>query len=82
MKARELTERICAVVHLSHQHPMVLHRVVLDPAKIVDNLIRLGDYPGDEAAGWNYLDAVEILHILGTVEFDPDKREVKITPIS
>ena len=85
MKMHELTERICAVIHLAHQHPMVLHRVVLDPAKVIStlygkDLIRVGDYPGDEAAGWNFLEAIEILHVLGTVEYELEKPEVKITP--
>ena len=85
MKTRELTERVCAVVHLAHQHPMVAHQVVLDPAKVVTpqfgkDLIRIGDYPGDEAAGWNFLEAIEILHVLGTADYDPEKREVRITP--
>lgn len=83
MKARELVEPVCAVIHLAHQHPAVLHMVVLDPGKIKNgSLIRLGDFPGDEAVGWQYLESIEVLQVLGRATYDAEKRQVTVAPIN
>ena len=88
MKLRELSEPVQAVVHLSHQHPQVIHRVVLDPEKIVQQngrvpIIRIGDYPGDEANGWQYLSAIEGVAILGRVTLtkDAEKTTLNVIPL-
>ena len=57
-----------------------MHQVVLDPAKMRDNLIRIGDWPGDEATGWQYIGNIFIVIILGIAE-RVSEREVKVTPI-
>lgn len=86
MKLRELSEPIAAVVHLASQHPHVFHQVTLDPAKVARHngspviLIRLGDFPGDEANGWVALESIEILHVLGRVTHDTEKKQITITP--
>jgi hypothetical protein len=38
---------------------------VLDPAKLKDGLIRLGEWPGDEFRGWKRLEDVQIISVLG-----------------
>lgn len=87
VKLSELTQPIVAVVHLAHQPPLVNHQVLLHPDKIVSyadkdgHMIRLGEFPGDEANGWIDLQAIEILHVLGSATYDPEKREVKVTPL-
>ena len=82
--AFSLTEPICCVVQLSHQAPGVIHQVVLDPAKIKDALIRLGDWPGDQAHGWQVIGNVAVLAVLGraTRSVDDQNRAVlTVTPI-
>lgn len=56
---------ILAVVQLATQPKGVIHQVVLRPGKVKGGLIRLGETPGDEANGWVYLAAIEIVEILG-----------------
>ena len=79
-----LSEPLCCVVHLSHQHPDVVHQVVLDPAKVKQGedctLIRLGDWPGDEARGWQVIGSFSVLAILGRASVD-EKNIVTVTPI-
>ena len=70
MKPRELIDAICAIVHFSHQQPHVYHQVTLDPEKVKDNFIRIGDYPGDEYCGWQPLEAITIHVELGIVDLE------------
>ena len=74
------TEPTCCVVQLRHQAPGVIHQVVLDPAKMKDGLIRLGDWPGDEAVGWQHLENVTVLVILGRAE-RVSPTEIRVTPL-
>jgi len=84
-----LTEPVCCVVQLAHQAPGVVHQVVLDPSKtkaVADELagrapflIRLGDWPGDEARGWQYMDNIAVLVVLGRAELI-DEKTVRVTP--
>ena len=76
-----LTEPTLCVVQLKHQAPGVIHQVVLDPAKMRDGLIRLGDWPGDEANGWQYVDNVQVLLVLGKVE-RVSATELQVTPVA
>ena len=75
-----LTEPICCVVQLAHQQPGVVHQVTLDPAKIKDGLIRLGEWPGDEANGWQVIAKVNILAVLGRATRSADGRTLTVTP--
>ena len=80
---------ICAVVQLAHQPPGVVHQVVLDPSKVkpvagevggkTPFLIRLGEWPGDEARGWQWLENVTVLACLGRAELI-DEKTVRVTP--
>ena len=74
------TEPTCCVVQLRHQAPGVIHQVVLDPAKMKDGLIRLGEWPGDEAHGWQHLENVTVLTILGTAT-RVSATEMQVTPL-
>ena len=79
-----LTEPTCCVVQLSHQHAGVVHQVVLDPAKIKGELIRLGEWPGDEARGWQMIGNVAVLAVLGRATLSEDtegRKTVTVTPI-
>ena len=69
------------MVQLKHQPQGVVHQVVIDPAKIRDGLIRLGDWPGDEANGWQYVDNLTVLLVLGTVE-RVREAEMRVTPVA
>jgi hypothetical protein len=60
------------------ERPGVLHQVVLDPAKLKDGLIRLGEWPGDEFRGWKRLEDVQIISVLGRAERNGN--EVTVTP--
>ena len=80
------TEMICAVVQVATQAPGVLHQVIIDAAKVKRlnagptgmDLIRLGDYPGDEYVGWQRLQNISIIVVLGHADV-VDKRVV-VTP--
>ena len=74
------TEPTLCVVQLKHQPQGVVHQVVIDPAKIRDGLIRLGDWPGDEAYGWQWIDNLTVLIMLGTVE-RVSATELRVTPL-
>ena len=74
-----LSEPTLCVVQLAHQAPGVVHQVVLDPAKVKDGLIRIGEWPGDEAHGWQLIGNVGVLVKLGRVEIVDDKTQV--TPL-
>jgi len=52
---------------------------VLDPAKIKDGLIRIGEWPGDEAHGWQLIGNVGVLVKLGRAALVDGKTQV--TPI-
>ena len=79
---------ICAVVQLAHQPPGVIHQVVLDPAKTkavageingkTPFLIRLGEWPGDQANGWQYIENIAVLAVLGRATRDGNS--VTVTP--
>ena len=71
-----LSEPTLCVVQLKHQAPGVVHQAVLDPAKIKDGLIRLGEWPGDEAFGWQYIDSVIVLVKLGHAAIVDGKTQV------
>ena len=85
----DLTHPICAVVQLAHQPPGIIHQVVLDPGKVkavagevagrTPLLIRLGEWPGDEARGWQYVDNVLVLATLGRASLD-DEKTVRVVP--
>ena len=77
-----LEEPICCVVQLAHQHPGVVHQVVLDPAKIRGELIRIGEWPGDEARGWQVIGNVAVLEVLGRATLSEDGKTVTVTPLS
>ena len=64
------------MVQLKHQHAGVVHQVVLDPAKIKEGLIRLGDWPGDEAVGWQFMQNITVLLVLGKAEIVEGKTQV------
>lgn len=68
------------VVQIKHQAPGVIHQCVIDPEKIRDGLIRLGDWPGDEANGWQLTENIVVLLVLGTVE-RVNATEIKVTPL-
>ena len=74
------TEPTLCVVQIKHQAAGVIHQVVIDPAKIRDGLIRLGDWPGDEANGWQWIDNLTVLIMLGTVE-RVSATELRVTPL-
>lgn len=67
------------VVQIKHQAAGVIHQVVIDPTKIRDGLIRLGDWPGDEANGWQHTENIVVLLVLGTVE--RTKEGMQVTPL-
>ena len=67
------------MVQLVHQQPGVVHQVVLDPGKVKGELIRLGEWPGDEARGWQVIGNVAVLAVLGKATRDGDT--VTVTPI-
>ena len=66
----------CCVVQIKHQTAGVVHQVVLDPAKIKDGLIRLGEWPGDEAFGWQMMGNIVVLLVLGRAELVEGKTQV------
>ena len=74
------TEPTLCVVQLRHQPPGVIHQVVLDPAKMKGDLIRLGEWPGDEANGWQHMGNVTVLVVLGRAE-KVSATEIKVTPL-
>ena len=76
-----LTEPTCCVVQLKHQPPGVVHQVVLDPLKVKGELIRIGEWPGDEARGWQLTENITVLTVLGRATLSEDKRTVTVTPI-
>ncbi len=69
-------EPTLCVVQLKHQMPGVVHQVVIDPAKIRYCLIRLGEWPGDEANGWQLCENITVLLVIGTVRRTDEGTEV------
>lgn len=80
-EAFSLSEPLCCVVQLAHQPPGVVHQVTLDPAKIKDGLIRIGEWPGDEARGWQHMGNVTVLCVLGRATRSEDGRTLTVTTI-
>jgi len=78
-----LTQPVCAIVHVATQPPHVYHAVTLDPAKISPSqqMIRLGDFPGDEYTGWQLIDNIRIIEILGAARFIKSERRIEVTPL-
>ena len=76
-----LTEPICCVVQLAHQPHGVVHQVTLDPDKVRGDLIRLGEWVGDEARGWQVTGNVTVLAVLGRSTLSADGRTLTVTPI-
>ena len=76
----KLDQAYTCIIHLLGDQPQVLRQVTLDPTKVKNALIRLGENPGDEAQGWQYPESIEVLDILGTVEVKVDKT-LTVTPI-
>jgi len=59
----------------------VIHQVVLDPGKVkavsgaevggkTPFLIRLGEWPGDQINGWQWMDNIAVLVVLGRASRD------------
>ena len=71
-----LDEPTCCVVQLKTQPPGVVHQVVLDPAKEKGAIIRLGEWPGDEAFGWQIIENVVVLVKLGSAALVDGKTQV------
>jgi len=78
-----LTEPVCCVVQLATQPVGVVHQVVLDPGKVkavvgaevggkTPFLIRLGEWPGDEARGWQWMENIVTLVVLGRATREGD----------
>lgn len=55
-----------AIIQHFTQRDGVIHQVTLRPDKVKDGLIRLGETPGDELAGWNYPKSITVVSVLGT----------------
>ena len=68
----QLKEPTCCVVQLATQPRGVIHQVILRPDKVKGQLIRLGETKGDEAAGWQHPDNIQIIEILGIATIHPD----------
>ena len=67
---------LVAVVQVGTQPPGVLHQVILSPDKVKDGLlIRLGDFPGDEYTGWQFLRNVAVVQVLGKAVYDEEKKQ-------
>ena len=73
LNLKTLDQAYCCVVQLATQPPGVIHQVTLRPDKIKDGLIRLGETQGDEAAGWQYPQAIDVKVILGIAKEENDK---------
>ena len=82
-----LEQPMCCVIQLRQEREGVVHQVVLDPGKMKrtthSNIIRLGEWCGDEAAGWKYLPDISIVVVLGHATRDSDSlaATVKVTPL-
>lgn len=68
-----LDKPIVAVIQLATQPKGVVHQVILSPEKVKGPLIRLGEFPGDEANGWVYLELIEIVATLGDAILEGEK---------
>jgi len=76
----KLDKAYTCVVQLQTQPQGIIHQVTLRPDKIKDNLIRLGETKGDEAAGWQFPNVIQIQSILGTAIISKDG-EVTVEPL-
>lgn len=84
---QELDQAYAAVIQLKTQKDGVLHCVSIRPEKIhkPSGLIRLGDSPGDEAAGWQHPANVFIVAVLGVAKIigtSPADFKTEITPLT
>lgn len=68
------------VIQLLTQPRGIIHQVMLRPDKVKNGLIRLGDTPGDEAAGWQYPANIVVLSVLGIGKEGEDKSWT-VTPV-
>lgn len=74
------TQAVVAVVQMRTQPLGVIHQVTIRPDKVKQSekdipLIRLGETPGDEYNGWMYLEAIEVVCVLGKAVQTGDKWE-------
>ena len=51
-------------------NPAVLLQVCVKPGKVFGDLIRFGESPGDEISGWQWIDAFEVVAVLGELQGD------------
>ena len=78
MNLQELDKPLVAIVQLRHQPAGVMHQVVLRPDKVKkikricslgheheSAVIVLGETEGDQAAGWQYPETIQLVAILG-----------------
>ncbi len=64
----DLDRAYVCVIQLKTQPQYVIHQVTLRPDKVhksITPIIRLGETQGDEAAGWQYPNSIQIIAILG-----------------
>ena len=70
----DLDRPYVAVIQLATQPKHVIHQVTLRPDKVhrgLHPIIRLGETPGDEAAGWQYPETLIVVAILGHAVREP-----------
>lgn len=90
----DLDKAYLVIVQLKTQPPGVIHQVTLRPDKVKTDyqpcpcghgklqrsVIRFGETPGDEAAGWQSPHNVEIISVLGVAVEVGDKWECQPIP--
>lgn len=81
----DLDQPYHCVIQLLTQPKGIIHQVMLRPDKVKNGLIRLGETPGDEAAGWQHPQNIVILSVLGVGkeiidEDDKSKTHWDVTP--
>lgn len=47
--------------------PGEYYTVTIDPEKVCGEYIRFGDHPGDEITGWQRIEAMTVVQVLGEV---------------
>lgn len=67
LNLKALDKDYVVIVQLMTQAKGVIHQVALRPEKILGEYIRLGETPGDEAAGWQHYSFVLVLSVIGTL---------------
>ena len=68
------------MIQLLTQPRGIIHQVMLRPDKVKNGLIRLGETPGDEAAGWQHPANIVVLSVLGMGKEAEDKSWT-VTPV-